>query len=161
MIELLEKKKRKAFFEMVADEIKKNPERYKYFAWGAKNVQQNPNYLKTEFLSKDGKKILGEFGYLHDVHNDKIMALELICFKEASYTFTKDLFTFFEMLDSTYRNFELEIIPNGLSYRLACRAFKRFGFELVGTKSKSVVLLDGKRYDVQIWEKKEADEWEE
>lgn len=146
---------------MVASEIKNNPDRYKYYAWGAKNVQQNPNYLKSEILSKDGNKILGEFGYLYDVHNSKVTALELICFKEASYTFTKDLFLFFDMLDKTYKNFEIEIIPNGLSYRLACRAFKKYGFKMVGTKHKSVILLDGERYDVQIWEKKEAETWAE
>lgn len=157
MLEMLTKDKRENFYKILEDKIKSNPERYKFFAAGAKKMRDNPVFNKVEFLSKVGNEVIGEVGYIHDIINDKIVNIELACFKDNSPTFIKDLLLFFELLDSIYLNFELEIMIHSPAYKLACRAFKKYGFKYIGLKRSSLKLLNGKRYDVAIWEKKQKE----
>lgn len=157
MIEVLDKKNRKAFYEDLEARIIADPERYKYYAQGAKKMKNNSLFRKTEFLSKVGDEVIGQFGYLYDVMNEKVINIEVVCFKDNSPTFIRDLFNFFELLDGTYLNYELEMIPQNPAYRLTCRMFKKYGFRYIGAKRKSIRLLDGKKYDVVMWELKQEE----
>jgi len=154
LLEMLTKDKRENFYKILEEKIKSDPERYKFFAAGAKKMRDNPVFNKVEFLSKVGNEVIGEMGYLQDLVNDKIINIEVVCFKDNSPTFIKDLFLFFELLDSSFLNFEFEVIPQAPTYHLACRAFEKYKFKYIGLKRKSLKLLDGSKYDVTIWEKK-------
>lgn len=158
MLELLSRDNRESFYKVLENKIMSEPERYKFYAAGAKKMRDNPVYNKVEFLSKVGDEVIGEMGFLEDLANEKIINIELICFKENSPTFMKDLFLFFKLLDCSYLNFEFEVIPQAPTYRLARKAFEKYDFKYVGIKRKSLKLLNGKKYDVTIWERKQEEE---
>lgn len=154
MIKSIKSEERKKFIELLKEKIKADPERYKYFAFSGMEEIKNPLYEKIEFLSKDKDgNIRGEMGILFDIKADKVIALELISFKDNDLVFTKDFINFCKIL-SQYKRIELDIIPGSPSYSLAMKLFKKYNFRKVGTFKESVKLLDNKFYDVEYWERK-------
>lgn len=159
MIKTLGKQDRKNLLTNVIEEIKSNKERYKYYAWNLsapedleRQKESDLIYIK-EYVSMSGPYINGLFGYVHDVVNEKITGIYLLCFEDNNYTFMKDFKNFTEAIYKTFSRIEIEVIPGSLSYSIGKKLFKKYEFEKIGVKRKSVKLLDNKFYDVEIWQR--------
>lgn len=159
MIKGLEYEQTSKFYADLEQLIKSNPEKYKYFSWGAKDTVYNANFEKVEMFSVSSTgEIKGEFGFIYDALNDKVIALELIALNDNCPVFMKDFFLFCKYMDKLYEKIEIQIIPGSPSYSPGVKLFKKFKFEKVGTMKDSIKLQDGRYYDVEIWEKRRVKE---
>ena len=155
MIELVAKEDRKFVHDIIKKAVFEDLEKFKFFINSSKGMdfKESVRFQKEEFISCVEGKIQGYFAYLHDRANEKIINIEVMAIEETP-VLVRDFLIFCKLLVSTYDNFELSIIPQSPAYHIAQKCFEKFKFKRVGVLKSSIKLLDNKRYDLEIWEKK-------
>lgn len=154
MISKIDDLGRKEIYSIIEQEVFSDEEKYKFFMSSCKMKPiKNSSFEKYEFVSHVEGRIQGYFAYLYDLVNQKVTNIELISFEENA-VFMRDFLKFCKYLDETFKNIELAIIPESPAYRMATLCFSKYKLRRIGTLTSSMRLCDGKRYDVEIWQKR-------
>lgn len=141
-------------YSIINTELSSDTERYKYFISASKlKPLKNAQFEKVEYISHVDGRIHGYFAYVLDKFNDKITNIEIMSF-ENSVVLVRDFIKFCSILDNSYEHIELAVIPENPAYRIAKKCFNKFKFIKIGTLTESVKLLDGARYDIELWQKR-------
>lgn len=154
MIRKLQESDRKAIYSMINDIVFSDYEKYKFFMNSSKMKPiKNSSFKKLEYISLVKGRVQGYFAFIYDKINQKIINIELISFDETR-VFVRDFLKFCEYLSENFKNVELSVIPENPAYRIARRGFLRYNFVKIGTMEKSIRLIDGKFYDVELWQRR-------
>ena len=157
MIRRLKDKDRNSLYDCINYACRSDIEKYKFFMNSCKmKPLKNSSFKKLEYISLVDGKIQGYFAFILDKINCKIINIELISFDETR-VFVRDFLKFCEYLDNNFKNIELFVIPENPAYRIARRGFLRYSFNKIGNLEKSIRLIDGKFYDVEIWQKRRSE----
>ena len=151
MIRKLQESDRKAIYSMINDIVFSDYEKYKFFMNSSKMKPiKNSSFKKLEYISLVKGRVQGYFAFIYDKINQKIINIELISFDETR-VFVRDFLKFCEYLSENFKNVELSVIPENPAYRIG---FLRYNFVKIGTMEKSIRLIDGKFYDVELWQRR-------
>lgn len=144
----------KLVHDIINTELSSNKEKYKYFIGSSKlKPLKNSQFEKIEYISHVDGKIQGYFAYILDKFNNKITNIELMAF-ENSPILVRDFIEYLKILDKCYKHIELAVIPGNPAYRIAKKYFEKYKFIKIGTLTESVKLIDGNRYDIELWQKR-------
>lgn len=154
MIQRLRAEDRNIIYDIINNSVKDDYEKYKFFMNSCKmKPLKTSSFKKLEYISIVDGKVQGYFAFIFDKINRKITNIELISFDETR-VFVRDFLKFCEYLSENFKNVELAVIPENPAYRIARRSFLKYNFKKIGTLQESIRLIDGKFYDVEIWQRR-------
>ena len=157
MIQKLRAEDRDIIYDIINNSVKDDYEKYKFFMNSCKmKPVKSSSFKKIEYISLVGERVQGYFAFIFDKINRKVTNIELISFDETR-VFVRDFLEFCEYLSENFKNVELAVIPENPAYRIARRSFLKYNFKKVGTLQESIRLIDGKFYDVEIWQRRFED----
>lgn len=134
-------------------------DRYKYFNfsnyWDYTIKLSENSWENIEMVSVDKEdNIIGYFraGIARD--SDKISSLAVINFYDKNVTFSRDLYQFLIDLFEKYnfRKIEFNVVVGNPAEKMYDRIMKKYGGNIVGVKIRSTKLVDGKYYNVKMYE---------
>ena len=111
-------------------------------------------WSKHQFVSVHNGEVIGYISYSvsrteHDVHN-----LNIINFSDNKYIFGKDVFQALTDIFHKYgfRKLSFHVIIGNPIEKTYDKLIKKYGGRIVGIKKEDVKLIDGKYYDIKMYE---------
>ena len=134
-------------------------DKYKYFNfsnyWDYTIKLSENSWDNIEMVSVD--KNNNVIGYLRagiSRDSDKISSLGILNFYDKNITFSRDLYQFLSNLFNKYnfRKIEFIVVIGNPAEHMYDRIMEKYGGRVVGIKKESTKLVDGKYYDVKLYE---------
>lgn len=134
-------------------------DKYKFYNydnyWSYELKLNNDSWSNIEMVSVDhNDNIRGFFRANISRESNKILSLAVMNFYDKNVTFSKDFYHFLKDLFDKYnfRKIEFNVVVGNPAEKLYDRIMIKYGGSIIGTKKKSTKLVDGKYYDVKLYE---------
>jgi hypothetical protein len=131
---------------------------YKYWTFGCYSDQYEPaknTWDKTEFVSLDSAgKVIGYIAYDVDRNTRNTSGLSALSFTQNKVVFGRDLLQAMKNIFDKYhfRKIDFSVVCGNPIERSYDRLVNKFGGRIVGTKTEHCRLIDGKYYDLKLYE---------
>jgi len=136
-----------------------NPERYKYLladTWTKYTLEiEDNNWNKLQYVSLVGDEVIGYFECNINRRVYYISSLSIVNFEDKpNFVFSKDLIEFLKLLFIQYKFKKLNFtcVVGNPAERMYDKMIAKWGGRIVGIYKNDVKLLDGKVYDLKIYE---------
>lgn len=134
-------------------------DKYKYYIndtyWSYNiNVSDSSwNYVQMVSVDKDDN-VIGYMSACCDRSKNQVTGLSILNFRDLNYTFSKDLYTFLDLLFTKEKFMKMEwlVIVGNPAEAMYDRLVKKYGGNIIGSSHLSTKLPDGEYYDVKYYE---------